>query len=150
MMYQCANLFGKGTAKCFCVCYPCFHQLIEWVLPGVSSCYNSEGAIKDFQKIKDKLLSELVRGGMTPLLPKIEHAGPPEILHVHLDGCIVGSIASAKIDEIVNYLRRLKLLSHPAVCSLAVFVVSYFSCALHILLLTHRAMLKFCIRLRKI
>ncbi|EMS50874.1 putative DNA-directed RNA polymerase I subunit RPA2 [Triticum urartu] len=80
----------------------------------ISSCYNSEGAIKDFQKIKDKLLVELVRGGMIPLLPKMEHTGPPEILHVHLDGCIVGSIASAKIEEVVNYLRRLKLLAHPA------------------------------------
>uniref|UniRef100_A0A452YHN6 DNA-directed RNA polymerase subunit beta n=1 Tax=Aegilops tauschii subsp. strangulata TaxID=200361 RepID=A0A452YHN6_AEGTS len=65
----------------------------------ISSCYNSEGAIKDFQKIKDKLLVELVRGGMIPLLPKMEHTGPPEVLHVHLDGCIVGSIASAKIEE---------------------------------------------------
>lgn len=80
----------------------------------ISSCYNSEGAIKDFQKIKDKLLVELVRGGMIPLLPKMEHTGPPEIMHVHLDGCIVGSIASAKIEEVVNYLRRLKLLAHPA------------------------------------
>lgn len=80
----------------------------------ISSPYNSEGAVKDFQKIKDKLLAELVRGGMIPLSPKMEHAGPPEILHVHLDGCIVGSIASAKIEEVVKYLRRLKLLSHPA------------------------------------
>jgi hypothetical protein len=120
------------------VCYPCYHHLIEWVLPGISSCYNSEGAIKDFQKIKDKLLAELVRGGMTPLLPKIEHAGPPEILHVHLDGCIVGSIASAKIVDIVNYLRRLKLLSHPAVCLLAFFLVFYLSYVLRSLLLTQR------------
>ena len=111
--------FGKGAAKFFLVCCPCHHQLINWVLPGISSCYNSEGGIKDFEKIKDKLLAELVRGGMTPLSPKMEHAGPPEILHVHLDGCIVGSIASAKIAELVNYLRRLKLLSHPAVCSLS-------------------------------
>jgi hypothetical protein len=120
------------------VCYPCYHHLIEWVLPGISSCYNSEGAIKDFQKIKDKLLAELVRGGMTPLLPKIEHAGPPEILHVHLDGCIVGSIASAKIVDIVKYLRRLKLLSHPAVCLLAFFLVFYLSYVLRSLLLTQR------------
>ena len=101
------------------MCIPCYYQLIESVLPGISSCYNSEGGIKDFEKIKDKILAELVRGGMTPLSPKMEHAGPPEILHVHLDGCIVGSIASAKIEEVVNYLRTLKLLSHPAVCLLA-------------------------------
>ncbi|KQJ97293.1 DNA-directed RNA polymerase I subunit 2 [Brachypodium distachyon] len=80
----------------------------------ISSFYHSEGAMKDFEKIKDRLLAELVRGGMIPLSPKMEHTGPPEVLHVHLDGCIVGSIGSAKIEELVNYIRRLKLLAHPA------------------------------------
>ncbi|KAL6883540.1 hypothetical protein ACP4OV_010954 [Aristida adscensionis] len=78
----------------------------------ISSFYNSEGAIKDFKNIKMSLSAELVRVGMTPLLPKIERTGPPEVLHVHVDGCIVGSIPSAKIEEAVKYLRTLKLLAH--------------------------------------
>jgi DNA-directed RNA polymerase I subunit RPA2 len=64
--------------------------------------------IKNFGEMK-KLLSA-VRVGMNPVLPKIE-TGPPEVLHVHLDGCILGTIASAMIEKAVNYLRTLKLLA---------------------------------------
>lgn len=78
----------------------------------ISSFYDSKGVIKDFESIKYSLLDKLIGIGMTPLSPKIERTGPPEILHVHLDGCIVGSIGSANIEEKVNYLRRLKLLAH--------------------------------------
>ncbi|KAF0930731.1 hypothetical protein E2562_034923 [Oryza meyeriana var. granulata] len=81
----------------------------------ISSFYNSEGAIKDFQKIKMSLIARLVGAGMAQLLPRIERTGPPEVLHVHLDGCIVGSIASAKIEEVVNHLRSLKLLAHSGI-----------------------------------
>ncbi|CAN6287845.1 unnamed protein product [Urochloa humidicola] len=81
----------------------------------ISSFYNSEGVVKDFEKIKKSLSAELVRVGMNPLLPKIERTGPPEVLHVHLDGCILGTIASAKIEEAVNYLRKLKLLAHSGI-----------------------------------
>uniref|UniRef100_J3N3Q7 DNA-directed RNA polymerase subunit beta n=1 Tax=Oryza brachyantha TaxID=4533 RepID=J3N3Q7_ORYBR len=81
----------------------------------VSSFYNSGGAIKDFQKIKMSLIAHLVGAGMAQLLPRIERTGPPEVLHVHLDGCIVGSIAAAKIEEVVNYLRSLKLLAHSGI-----------------------------------
>jgi DNA-directed RNA polymerase I subunit RPA2 len=87
-------------------------------MPGISSFYNSEGVVKDFGKIKKSLSAELVRVGMNPVLPKIERTGPPEVLHVHLDGCILGTIASARIEEAVNYLRMLKLLAHSGVCSL--------------------------------
>ncbi|CAN6293083.1 unnamed protein product [Urochloa humidicola] len=81
----------------------------------ISSFYNSEGVVKDFEKIKKSLSAELVRVGMNPVLPKIERTGPPEVLHVHLDGCILGTIASAKIEEAVNYLRKLKLLAHSGI-----------------------------------
>ncbi|EEC67242.1 hypothetical protein OsI_34174 [Oryza sativa Indica Group] len=67
----------------------------------ISSFYNSEGATKDFQKIKMSLIARLVGAGMAQLLPRIERTGPPEVLHVHVDGCIVGSIASAKIEEVI-------------------------------------------------
>lgn len=72
--------------------------------------------IKNFGEMK-KLLSA-VRVGMNPVLPKIEQTGPPEVLHVHLDGCILGTIASAMIEKAVNYLRTLKLLAHSGVCSI--------------------------------
>ena len=87
-------------------------------MSGISSFYNSEGVVKNFGEMKKLLSAELVRVGMNPVLPKIERTGPPEVLHVHLDGCILGTIASATIDKAVNYLRTLKLLAHSGVCSL--------------------------------
>ncbi|OEL31517.1 DNA-directed RNA polymerase I subunit 2, partial [Dichanthelium oligosanthes] len=81
----------------------------------ISSFYNSEGVVKIFETIKKSLSAELVRVGMNPVLPKIERTGPPEVLHVHLDGCILGTIASAKIEDAVNYLRTLKLLAHSGI-----------------------------------
>lgn len=74
--------------------------------------------IKNFGEMKKLLSVELVRVGMNPVLPKIEQTGPPEVLHVHLDGCILGTIASAMIEKAVNYLRTLKLLAHSGVCSI--------------------------------
>ncbi|TVU32185.1 hypothetical protein EJB05_23907 [Eragrostis curvula] len=81
----------------------------------VSSFYNSEGAVKNFETIKSSLSTELVRVGMNPLSPKIERTGPPAVLNIHLDGCIVGTIPSAKIEEAVNYLRTLKLLARSGI-----------------------------------
>ncbi|THU70277.1 hypothetical protein C4D60_Mb08t23320 [Musa balbisiana] len=75
----------------------------------VASFYDSEGRVKDFLKIRMSILSVLVGIGMTPLLPKLERAGPPEVLHVLLDGCVVGSISSVKIEEAVAHIRWLKL-----------------------------------------
>nr|CAB3499265.1 unnamed protein product [Digitaria exilis] len=81
----------------------------------ISSFYNSEGVVKDFGKIKKSLSAELVRVGMNPVLPKVERTGPPEVVHVHLDGCILGTIASARIEDVVHYLRTLKLLAHSGI-----------------------------------
>ncbi|XP_074576381.1 DNA-directed RNA polymerase I subunit 2-like [Curcuma longa] len=75
----------------------------------ISSSYDSEGKTKDSLKIRMLILSVLVAIGMTQLLPKLERAGPPEILHVLLDGCVVGSIASHQIEEAVTHIRSLKL-----------------------------------------
>ncbi|XP_072962703.1 DNA-directed RNA polymerase I subunit 2 [Typha angustifolia] len=75
----------------------------------VASFYNSDGKIKDFLKIRMSILTVLVGIGMTPLLPKLERAGPPEVLHVLLDGCVVGSIASSEVEKAVAHLRSLKL-----------------------------------------
>ncbi|KAG6501709.1 hypothetical protein ZIOFF_041592 [Zingiber officinale] len=75
----------------------------------ISSSYDSEGKIKDPLKIRMSILSVLVAIGMTPLLPKLERAGPPEVLHVLLDGCVVGSITSCQIEKAVAHIRSLKL-----------------------------------------
>ncbi|XP_038972852.1 DNA-directed RNA polymerase I subunit 2 isoform X2 [Phoenix dactylifera] len=77
----------------------------------ISSFYDSEGKVKDFLKIRMSIMTVLVGVGMTPLLPKLERAGPPVVLHVLLDGCVVGSIASSKVEKAVAHIRSLKLSS---------------------------------------
>ncbi|KAH7653427.1 DNA-directed RNA polymerase I subunit RPA2 protein [Dioscorea alata] len=75
----------------------------------VTSFYDSDGKIKDFLKIRMTILTVLVGMGMASSLPKLEQTGPPEVLHVLLDGCVVGSISSSNIEDAVGHLRRLKL-----------------------------------------
>ncbi|XP_020593048.1 DNA-directed RNA polymerase I subunit 2 isoform X2 [Phalaenopsis equestris] len=77
----------------------------------VSSCYDQNGLIKDFLKIRMTIQSVLIGLGMAPLLPRLEHTGPPEVLHVLVDGCVVGSIASAIIEKAAMHLRSLKFAS---------------------------------------
>ena len=48
---------------------------------------------------------------MNPSLPKLVLAGPPEVLNVILDGCIIGTILSGQVEKVVDYLRRLKVSS---------------------------------------
>lgn len=76
---------------------------------GVSSFYNSDGKLKDFVRMKMSILTLLASLGMTPIAPKIERAGPPEVLTVLLDGCVVGTISSHSIENVVEHIRRLKL-----------------------------------------
>ncbi|XP_077245780.1 nuclear RNA polymerase A2 isoform X2 [Tasmannia lanceolata] len=75
----------------------------------VTSYFDSQGNTKDFNKIRKSILSVLIGLGMTPLLPKLERTGPPEVLFVLLDGCVVGSIGSANVEKAVSHIRRLKL-----------------------------------------
>lgn len=78
-------------------------------LAGVTSYYDSEGKVKDFLELRKSILKVLVSIGMTPALPKLLLAGPPEVLSVLLDGRIVGSIAFDIIEKAVRHLRRLKV-----------------------------------------
>ncbi|PNY04497.1 DNA-directed RNA polymerase i subunit rpa2-like protein [Trifolium pratense] len=48
---------------------------------------------------------------MTQSLPKILLPGPPEVLTVLLDGCIVGFIPSTEVEKVVAHLRELKVSS---------------------------------------
>lgn len=63
------------------------------------------------------ILSVLIGIGMTPALPKLIQAGPPEVLSVILDGRVVGSIPSSEVEAAVNHLRRLKVSKTSVVCS---------------------------------
>lgn len=99
-------------------------------LSGITSYFDSQGKIRDFFKIRMSILSVLVEVGMSPSLPKLVQAGPPEVLSVLLDGRIVGSISASVIEKVVAHLRRLKVSTTSGVCP-SFFV--FFSLALSIL-----------------
>ncbi|KAJ0932347.1 putative DNA-directed RNA polymerase [Helianthus annuus] len=75
----------------------------------ITSFYDSQGKIRDFTKLQKSILSVLVAAGMTPSIPKLVKAGPPEVLHVLLDGRVIGTIPTDRIEKTVNHLRSLKL-----------------------------------------
>ncbi|KAF9594003.1 hypothetical protein IFM89_026715 [Coptis chinensis] len=75
----------------------------------ITSYFDSKGNIKDFFKIRLSILSVLIGVGMTPSLPKLVRAGPPEVLSVLLDGCVIGSISSNMVEKAVAHIRKLKL-----------------------------------------
>ncbi|KAL2514232.1 nuclear RNA polymerase A2 [Forsythia ovata] len=75
----------------------------------ITSNYDSKGNVRDFLKVRMSILSVLVGMGMTPSLPKLVQAGPPEVLSVLLDGRVVGSIPSGIVGKAVSHLRRLKV-----------------------------------------
>ncbi|XP_042014422.1 DNA-directed RNA polymerase I subunit 2-like [Salvia splendens] len=75
----------------------------------LTSYYDSKGKLKDFLEIRKSISKVLVSIGMTPALPKLLLAGPPEVLPVLLDGRVVGSIASNIIEKAVSHMRSLKV-----------------------------------------
>ncbi|KAI3444963.1 hypothetical protein Pfo_001628 [Paulownia fortunei] len=81
----------------------------------ITSYYDSEGKVKDFLEVRKSILKVLVSIGMTPSLPKLVQAGPPEVLPVLLDGRVVGSIASDITEKAVSHLRRLKVSATSAI-----------------------------------
>lgn len=66
------------------------------------------------------ILRILVGIGMTPSLPRLVQAAPPEVLSVLLDGRIVGSIPANIVEKAITHLRRLKLSATSAVCFLQI------------------------------
>lgn len=54
---------------------------------------------------------------MTPSLPKLVQAGPPEVLSVLIDGRVVGSLPSSMVEKVVGHLRRLKVSANSMVGS---------------------------------
>ncbi|KAF8389487.1 hypothetical protein HHK36_026182 [Tetracentron sinense] len=75
----------------------------------ITSFFDSQGNIKDFLKMRMTILSVLIGVGMTPSLPKLVQAGPPEVLFVLLDGRVVGSISCSLVEKAVAHIRRLKI-----------------------------------------
>lgn len=57
--------------------------------------------------------------------PNLVQAGPPAAFSVLLDGCVVGSISSSKVEKVVAHLRRLKVAAAPVVCFCPLFVFSF-------------------------
>ncbi|KAK3006318.1 hypothetical protein RJ639_015927 [Escallonia herrerae] len=76
---------------------------------GITSYFDNEGNVRDFDKIQKSILSVLIGVGMVPSLPKLVQAGPPQVLSVILDGRVVGSMASDIVEKAVTHLRKLKL-----------------------------------------
>lgn len=64
---------------------------------------------------------------MIPSLPKLVKAGPPEVLHVLLDGRVVGAIPNDRVEKAVSHLRKLKLSKTSAVCFCVILTVFSFS-----------------------
>lgn len=62
------------------------------------------------------ILNILIEVGMTQSLPKLFLPGPPEVLTVLLDGCIVGCIPSTEVEKVVAHIRELKVSSAAVVC----------------------------------
>lgn len=69
----------------------------------------------------------LIGMGMTPALPKLLQAGPPELLSVLLDGRVIGSMPSREVEKAVTHLRRLKVSASPEVCFFSIGFSSIFS-----------------------
>lgn len=84
---------------------------------GISSQFDSNGNIRDFRKIRRSVVDVLVGIGMVTSLPKLVRTGPPKVIHVLLDGQVVGSLSSNLVPEVVAYLRRLKV-EAPSIVSL--------------------------------
>ncbi|KAI3838296.1 hypothetical protein MKW92_041658, partial [Papaver armeniacum] len=75
----------------------------------ITSYFDSNGTVKDFLRIRKSIVSVLTGIGMIPSLPKLVRAGPPEVVFVLLDGCVIGSISSNIVEKAVEHIRRLKL-----------------------------------------
>lgn len=97
-------------------------------ISGITSFYDSQGKVKNYYKIKLSILNILIEIGMTQSLPKIFLPGPPEVLTVLLDGCIVGYIPSTEVEKVVAHIRELKVSSAAVVCLCQNFFCSLVIC----------------------
>ncbi|EFH69848.1 hypothetical protein ARALYDRAFT_313639 [Arabidopsis lyrata subsp. lyrata] len=75
----------------------------------ITSQFDSKGNIRDFLKIRKSVVEVLTGAGMVSSLPKLVRAGPPKVIHVLLDGQVVGTLSSNLVTKVVSYLRRLKV-----------------------------------------
>lgn len=109
------------------LCRNNFTYYVFWlvmVFVGITSQFDSNGNIRDFLKIRKSVVDVLVGAGMVSSLPKLVRTGPPKVIHVLLDGQVVGSLSSDLVTKVVAYLRRLKVES-PSVVWLFRFLIVY-------------------------
>lgn len=62
---------------------------------------------------------------MTQSLPKLVLPGPPQVLTVLLDGCIVGCIPSSQVEKVVAHIREFKVSFTEEVCFCLIFSASF-------------------------
>lgn len=83
---------------------------------GVTSYFDSEGDIRDFEKIRRDIRSFLIGAGMMSPQPMLVKVGPPKFLSVLIDGHVVGSVSSNLVEDVVANLRRSKVSTDTMVC----------------------------------
>lgn len=81
----------------------------------ITSYFDSKGNTRNFSKIRMSIRDVLIGMGMTPALPKLVQAGPPELLSILLDGRVIGSMPSREVEKAVTHLRRLKVSASPEI-----------------------------------
>lgn len=96
------------------------------VFSGITSQFDSKGNIRDFLKIRKSVVEVLTGAGMVSSLPKLVRAGPPKVIHVLLDGQVVGTLSSNLVTKVVSYLRRLKVEAPSVVRHIYLLTANYF------------------------
>lgn len=83
---------------------------------GITSYFDSQEDIRDFEKIRNNVVDFLTNFGVTPLWPYLDKRGTPAVLSVLLDGHVVGFVPSSEVENVVAELRRFKLSATSKVC----------------------------------
>lgn len=76
---------------------------------GIASYFDSQGNIRDFEKMRHNIVDFLTNFGVTPLWPYLDKRGTPAVLSVLLDGHVVGFVPSSEVENVVAELRRFKV-----------------------------------------
>ncbi|XP_062174950.1 DNA-directed RNA polymerase I subunit 2 [Alnus glutinosa] len=75
----------------------------------ITSYFDSQKNIRDFEKIQNNIVDFLTNFGVTPLWPYLDKRGTPAVLSVLLDGHVVGFVPSSEVENVVAELRQFKL-----------------------------------------
>lgn len=89
---------------------------------GITSYFDSQGNIRDFERIRLNIQNFLASSGVIPPQLYVDKRGTPtyikkekcstsEVLSILLDGCVVGSVPNSGVKNVVAKLRRFKVSS---------------------------------------